>query len=816
MVSSVAGAAVTGMGAICSIGKELESMLESLRASRAGFEKITAFDTEGLKVRYAAETHDFKPSDHFSAKECGVIDRSAQLAIVAVREAVASAGLGPDELASGRVGLAFGVCAGGVGNGQVLSTGPEAWENEADARAFYNTAHYQQTNWVAADLGVTGPCVTVSTACASSTSAMATALTLLDSDHVDAVIVGGADAYSLFTYAGFYALGAMGEKPMSPFSKDIGVTFGEGAGCIVIESEERARQRGATIHGTLLGCGTTSDAYHVTSPNPSGEGLQRAMGLALSEAGLTPDLIDYINAHGTGTQDNDVSETLAIRGLYKNCATIPPVSSSKSYFGHTLGAAGVLEFIASILGMKEGFLPPTLNFTAPRPGCDLDYVPNKPREATFKTFTSTSAAFGGVNAVAVGGQPGARRKPAAPREEILVTGLGVISPIGVGLEPFLSGLRGQANGVREIDRFDTAGLGCKYGGLVPEFKPRNLIPTVDVRRFDSLTRYAVLATAMAMQDAGLAGRAQPERVGLFVALTRGPVATQEAFFESLHRDGVAGLSARHFPSMVLSTLSGQIAQACRIKGASFTFVDGAGAGLVALIQAREYLSRHPELDAIVVVAADELAPHSYRMFDRLGRLASGAEAPSIYSQEGSGLILGEGSVAMVVEREDSVSRRNANAYGGLVGAAQGCEGKASENIDPRGDRLEAVARQAMAEAAKDIDLVYGQGRGVATHDMREARVLSRLLNGNTSALSCLNGQLGLAEAASGLFAASAALLGLRHGEAYPASGVEGAVSELPLVRGKVLEGDYRNALVLGSTESGNNFSVVFSNEGVGT
>lgn len=209
---------------------------------------------------------------------------------------------------------------------------------------------------------------------------MATALTLLEGNEVEAVIVGGADAYSLFTYAGFYALGAMSENPTSPFSKDIGVSFGEGAGCMVIESAERARKRGASIHGTLLGCGTSSDAYHVTSPHPSGAGLLRAMKLALSEADLAPASIDYINAHGTGTQDNDVTETLGIRSLYENDDRIPPVSSSKSFFGHTLGAAGVLEFIVSLLGMKEGFFPPTLNFTAPRAGCDLDYVPNSIRK----------------------------------------------------------------------------------------------------------------------------------------------------------------------------------------------------------------------------------------------------------------------------------------------------------------------------------------------------------------------------------------------------------------------------------------------------
>jgi len=809
MSANTAGAAITGMGVICSIGNDIPSMRENLKSGHGGIAEIISFSTAGLRVHHAAEVRDYDASRHFSADEAAGVDRTAQLAIIAARQAVADAGLSREELASGKVGLVMGICGGGIGDGGT-TLGVTDWTNRAAVERFYRTAHYLQTQSVAADLGVTGPCLTVSTACAASTSAMASALTLLESGRVEAVVVGGSDAYSLPVYAGFYALGAMSEQPTSPFSTDIGVTFGEGAGCIVIESEQRAARRRARVHGMLLACGTTSDAHHITAPHPSGEGLRRAMQLAIADANLTPASIHYINAHGTGTHENDVTETLAIRTLYQGEGVIPPVSSSKSYFGHTLGAAGILEFIASMLGLQAGFLPATLNFKAARVGCDLDYVPNVPRPARFDTFVSTSAAFGGVNAVAIGARVGTPTRPTRPLQDVVVSGLGTVSPIGLGIEEFRLALQQGKSGIVPIDRFDSAMFTCRHAGLVGEFSPRKLAPSVDVRRMDNLTRFAVIATAMALKDAGLTRCLKAERIGLHVALARGPVVSQQAFLDSLARDGVAGLSAKHFPSMVLSTVSGQIAQACQIKGANFTFVDGAGAGLQALAHGCDYLALHPELDALVVIAADELGPLFYRVFDCLGLLAADAEAPALYAADGPGLVLGEGAAAMVLERADAAAARGGRPYGRISGVALGGEGRADEQLDAQGCRLEALARQAMHEAGGLADVVYGMARGVARHDLREANALKRLLADHAVPLVCLNGQLGLAEASSGLFAACAALLSLRHGEAYPSLHAERAPAEMPLLREAPLAGDYRRALVLGSSECGNSAALMFS------
>ncbi len=808
--------AITGLGAVCPIGGNTDELLHNIRAGRSGFGVIRSFPTEHLKIRHAAEIADYDPHEFFSREQAENLDRTAQFAIIAVRQAVGDAGLSAELLASGRVALVMGICAGGQGGNQAVLGGDSDWNDERQARRFLATAHYFQTDAVASAIGVRGPSVTVSTACASSTSALGVGFTLIQSGKADIVLVGGADAFSLYTYAGFYALGAMAEKPTSPFSTHTGVTFGEGAGCVVLERLEHAEKRRSHAYGELLGCGMSSDAHHITAPHPSGEGVCRAMASALRQAGLKPDDLGYINAHGTGTPDNDVAETLAIHTLYGKDAPIPPVSSSKSFFGHTLGAAGILEFIVSLSAMLNDLLPPTLNFEAPRPGCDLDYVPNRAREASFNSFISTSAAFGGVNAAAIGGRVRTRPRPEIAWDDILITGMGVLSPVGFGSEDFAAALRTARSGVDTIDRFACGDGNVRHAGLLKGFQPRKLAPTVDTRRMDRLTQYAVVATSLALQDADSRGWFEPTRLGLTVALTRGPVSTQERFLESLYRDGIERMSAKHFPSMVLSTLSGEIAQACRIKGANLTLVDGRTAGLRGLLAACEHLRQSDELDALVVVAADEIGSLFFRLFERLGMVADTRAyggLPRPYDPEAGGVVLGEGAVALVLERKASAQAREARAYARIAGHGMTADALPDCGLEPQGRWLEKAARLALADANLDvgaIDAVYGHGCGELEYDNRELQALGRLLEGRAVPLGCVVGHLGLAEASCGLFTVAAALLGMKHGEVYPVA-TGGALPDAPAFASDgIRPGHYRHTLVLGSTEHGSNASIVLS------
>jgi len=309
----------------------------------------------------------------------------------------------------------------------------------------------------------------------------------------------------------------------------------------------------------------------------------------------------------------------------------------------------------------------------------------------------------------------------------------------------------------------------------------------------------------------LTGRILPERIGLHVAMSRGPVGAAQIFAEELARAGIAGLGAKFFPPIVLSILGGQIGLACQIRGASFTFIDGVGAGLQALAHAQEFLRQHDDLDAILVVACDEVGAAMHVVQDRLGALAPEG-AGGLYDPDGKGFVPGEGSVALLVERESAATARTARIYGRITGVAFGSEGRCDEGLDATGSVLADVAGRALAaDAGGAADVVYGLARGAALHDRREAAALRRILGGQAVPVSSLNAGLGLADATSGLYAAAAALLGLRHGEVYPTTGPVGSEADgLDVVRGGVRTGALHRALVVGSSEHGNSAAVVFS------
>ena len=808
--------AVTGIGIYCPIGKSPEEVMQNIRAGRGAIGPIRAFATDSLEIRDAAEIHDHDPRAHFSESEAAAVDRTAQLAIVAARQAVLRAALSPID--KERAALLIGICAGGQGD----SNNPQATEQLSmqGAARFLSTAPYRQTHEVAVALGVHGPQATVSTACASSGSALCHAYDLLQAGKVRHVVAGGTDAFSYHTYAGFYALGAMAPRPSSPFSTGLGVTFGEGAGFVILETFESAQERGVLILGELVGYGATGDAHHMTSPDPSGGGLCRAISAAVRISGLEADQIDYVNAHGTGTRDNDKAESLAITRALAAAPRIPPVSSTKSFIGHTLGAAGILEFIISLLCQRDEVLPPTLNFEAPRPGCELDYIPNHYRPGRSRYFLSNSAAFGGINAVLVGGDPALpQRSSPILRDEVVISGLGVVSAVGCGQEAFVQALRQGRSGIGLVDRWDVTDCQAKQAALVKEFQPRALLPMLDCRRLDRLNQYVTVAAGLGLRDAGLQGaHFKEERVGVVVALARGPVGTQENFTASLRRDGLHGLSPKYFPSMVLSTVAGNVGHAYRLRGTTSLFAEGISGGLHGLIHAFELLRQTPELDALLVIAADELAPGFFRLYDRLGVLAAalpGDPAMQLYAPQSRGMVLGEGAVAVVLERASAARARGARPLAQLLGYGLSADAAGHPGLDPSGRYLGEAVRQALTEANSEVDVVYGHGRGIFAQDERELKGLSQGLAGQRVPLGCVMGNTGVAEAASGLFSVAAAVQGMQHGEVYPVLAAGAAEGKLELVRAEVKRGRYRRSLIAGSTESGNNAALVLASAAAG-
>lgn len=815
--------AITGVGVVCAIGDNYEQFARNLLAGRGGIKQYAhLFPGQLIWAGLSSEPETITQFDRLDAAVLATLDRTARLAASAMAEALADSGLlaeGRSLAADGRMALIMGTSHGGRSQlDRFVESGADADDADNAHRLLESATHQRQTATLASCFGVHGPVVTVSTACSSSGIAIAYGCELLRAGKVDAVVAGGADAFSKLTYAGFDSLGAIADCPCGPFSETIGITLGEGAGFVVLERLEQATARKARIHAELFSHGITWDAHHLTAPEPSGEGMRRAMVHALVKAGATTEQIDYINAHGTGTRANDIAESLAVKRLF-GAGTIPPVSATKSFIGHALGASSVIGCLAALAGSEREQLPPTLNFGSQRPGCDLDYVPNQSRAAGIERFMANSAAFGGVNCVLHGGRyrPDGVPASAARTDTIMITGIGVISPLGHDLDEFTEGLRKGQSGICPIGRFDVDSLQARHAGLVTDFNTRRLMPSVNLRRIDVVTQYATVAASLALGDAGLGlWRQQSERIGLVVGTTRGAVGSFEKYLASVEGCGWQNASAVYFPNLVMSSIGGNVSNILRLQGLASTCLGGVGVGLHALVNGLEFLRREPACDAVVVVAADEINRLYFRLYERLGRLATQTDKPRLYDPAGDGLVLGEGAVALVLQRAAGLGD-GATPYAAIDGYGLTNDARPNLGLDAEGHWLEQAARIALDEAgleASRLDLVYGLGRGQADYDAREVRVLRRLLNGHAPALSCVNGHLGLAEASSGLFAVAAALLGLKHGEVYPLYGLGAADPTLPWARGYARRKSCRHALVIGGSEHGNNAALVLSHPDV--
>ena len=394
------GIAVTGLGCISALGGNVEENWAALSTGRSAIEHLQGFEETDLKVATAAQAKDFVPESHFQAAQLGLLDRHSQLALVAAREAVEDAGLSPEQLEP--MAAVVGTGCGGKETDELTyqrlyRDGKPRVHPFTIPRGMPSAASSQ----VSMQLGIQGPCFTLASACASANHAIAQAVLMIRAGIVDAAIAGGADAP--FTYGllkSWEALRVLSPETCRPFSADRkGLVLGEGAGMVILESLEHAQARGAHIYAILSGIGMSADAAHIT--DPASEGAARAMQAALADARKDPGEIDYINAHGTGTLLNDPSETRAIHAVFGRDAERLLVSSTKSMHGHTLGAAGAIELIATVKALQEGVIPPTANFTAPGEGCDLNYVPNEPARVSCKSAMSNSFAFGGLNAVLV-------------------------------------------------------------------------------------------------------------------------------------------------------------------------------------------------------------------------------------------------------------------------------------------------------------------------------------------------------------------------------------------------------------------------------
>lgn len=391
---------VTGMGCVSALGATATATWAGMREGRAGIGPLTGLDDPSLRTTIAAQARDFVAADHFDEKRLVLLDPVSQYAMVAAREAVAQAGVCFDGEAGERAAAIIGTGIGGASTQDQMARRLYGERNpRVHPMAIVRVMPNAPASQISLEFGLRGPVFAVASACASSNHALSQALTLLQTGAADVALAGGVEAcITVGSIKAWEAMRVMADDTCRPFSTGRrGLVLGEGAGVFVLETLDHAQARGATILAEFVGAGMTADAADIVMPDASG--AARAMRAALAQGGLAPEDVDYINAHGTGTAANDSTETRAIRALFGSHADRLAVSSTKSMHGHALGGGGAIELVAVIGALREGVVPPTINYLGPDPECDLNVVPNAAQQRPVRAALSNSFAFGGLNAV---------------------------------------------------------------------------------------------------------------------------------------------------------------------------------------------------------------------------------------------------------------------------------------------------------------------------------------------------------------------------------------------------------------------------------
>ena len=404
---------VTGMGVVTSLSHKVPDLWQKILAGESGIHELCAFDTSNHKVKFGGDIRDWSTDGYLDTRETKRVDRFTQFALVAAVDAVEDSGIDFSQYDTFRCGVIIGSGIGGLNEMEsqerrLIEKGPDKVSAFTIPKLMLNAA----CGYVSIRYGLRGPNYAVATACASATNAMGDAYRAIKYGDADVMVTGGAEAavtpIGISGFANMKALSQRNEDPTAasrPFDADRdGFVLSEGAGVLVFEELETAKARGAKIYGEVLGYGASADAGHITQPNAEGTGAARAMNSALSDAGLNPADIDYINAHGTSTPLGDKAETTALKRVFEDHAYKVNVSSTKSQLGHLLGASGGVEMILSLLAMRDQVAPPTINLERPDPDCDLNYTPNSPQERRICRVMSNSFGFGGHNASIIAGQ----------------------------------------------------------------------------------------------------------------------------------------------------------------------------------------------------------------------------------------------------------------------------------------------------------------------------------------------------------------------------------------------------------------------------
>lgn len=802
-------AAITGVGFLSPIGNDQDTVIKSLKEAQSAIAPITKFDTSHFSTNLGGQIKGFDPKQYLSESECDDFDDPyIQYAVAAARKAIKDSKLSLSKDKPDRsVAVILGTCNGGLISGEKEYKWIHGKSNiPFDEKMNLLVKYYGFGKAVARALNVGGELWVVTTACSSTTAALGLAQTLIARGYYKKIIVGGSDSLSLANMSGFNGLKALSSGQTAPFSLPDGLNIGEAACFWVVEEMEHALLRNARCYGKIAGNATTSDAYHPTTPDPRGDGVYRTLRGALEHSGLSLEDIEYINTHGTGTAANDRAESKGI-GKFIKKEQIPAVSL-KSFFGHCMGATGIMEATCSLLSMNNDFIPPTVNFSQPRPGCNLDYIPNHSRKKKHKAFISSNYAFGGNNSAAVITKWD-QKTPALERksQRVVITGASSVTALGFSLEKTLGALKEKRIGIGTIERLGLDDLDSDRAGLVPEFKSSDIDRRLDFSGMNPISKFATVAAKRALDSAGIkVRRNNSEDVGIAMGVCNGP--SETAHMTSVVTSDTYQPNISNFSNITANSTAGWVSNALYLKGPNISLAPGLHAGIQSLAYAYDILAEG-QSKHILAGAADEIYPKNYWKYHLMDFLCKGQQEKDyrIRFENRKKKVLGEGAAMLAMEPLAIAEERGANILGEVLGYGMSMDAGPflEQNLDSEGLIHSCkLALQRSQVKAEDIDLLLWAPQG-NIQDKKIIDACKKVFKEGYKDLPLITTTFntGFIESTSIIVTIGCALSALRENrEMWP------QLTGISDIDSRKLNKDPQNILVLASSDVGYNFAVV--------
>lgn len=741
---------VTGMGILSSLADNIADFRLALLNKKVGITDSVRFSTWFENARAAEMRHEIHCPE-LSAEVIASLDNAALWAYKVGKEALSQAGLTSNHQCLEQMGLIVGVSS--AGTEAFLPLFEQRIQDFSLRKALFSGSFSSCCSSASTLLGLKGGVELVATACTASPNAVGMAFDYIQNGKSQAMLAIGTEPIYLPTFAGFYALNVMHPQSCTPFSGHSGMSIGEGAGAVVLEEYEHAIARGATIYGEILSYATSCDAYHETGPDPRASGAVQVMRKAMTNAGIKPEQIDYVNAHGTGTEANDQIETLAMKKVFSGAENVL-VSSTKSYFGHNIGAAGIVELIACLVTLPEKNVLPTLNFSVARPNCDLDYVANEFRQKDINIFMNNNYAFGGNNCcMIVSTKPCSVPRTSYEAKRVAITGVGAVSAVGHSLNEILQHIHESNSSVAlgdvifPEDTLDEAKelldvlaktnqFAALYGDEYrndayrqPEgqknfktYQVKGLEPRKHLRRFDSrkATRggtFALIALSEALQMAKRKIKGDGDDLGMVLGMARGPQETTYKYLQSLKPDP-RKVRTSEFPGSLMNSITTFCGISEGIKGYTTTLATGENAALGALTYGYEIVRQQLQ-PQVIVGGADEYFPSMSLYMDAVTNkihMTSDACNYQIYSKEERGYVPGEGACMLLLEDPLAAASRGVDVLAEIVGYGKSCSNSYFDAmaIEEKSSTMSLAIARALADAGittKEVDLVCGTSNG---------------------------------------------------------------------------------------------------------